>query len=416
MSVIDFNELKGYVKGEHFEALIREIAKQLGLSVSWSGRGADEGKDLIFTEICKGAISNNVTKWLVQCKDFSKTGKSVNEDDVGAITDKVKQHKTDGYLLATTTVVSSGLMKKLEALDISNGGEIFIKVWDYPELVDYLSREEFKDITKQYLPESYKNLSHYDSLDGALSILKEKLPENTYNKIQQIVIETVLVKELPSGNDVWPYSYSSNIIDKINKYLAIRDFSNAANVTPGIEHEAFILFIEKLSEYDNSLAYEYLLTLIRELFEQDIIFNCVQYLIDNFEISPDVNIEILTHLDDEGKSMLLDDEIMSFIDREISINSSDYNFYSYIDSLSTHITIDEVYVDYINYDRDSTEEIKFKGQLSLGLVLCYGSGSGSDSDSDCFSHSVKCNYNGYMDANGIFLNEVEIDESELGKE
>lgn len=412
MSVIDFKELKGYVKGEHFEALIREIAKQLGLTVSWSGRGADEGKDLIFTEICKGAISNSVTKWLVQCKDFSKTGKSVNEDDVGAITDKVKQHKADGYLIATTTVLSSGLMKKLEALDITKGGEIFIKVWDYAELVDYLSREEFKDITRQYLPESYKNLSQYDSVDGALSILKNKLPENTYNEIQQIIRETSIIKGLPSGNDVWPYSDSSNIIDKINKYLATGDYSNAANVTPGIEYEAFMLFVEKLAEYDNSLVYEYLLTLIRELSEQDIIFNCVQYLIDNFEISPDVNIEILAHLDDEGKSMLLDDEIMSFIDEEITMNSSDYNFYSYIDSLSTHTTIDEVYVDYINYDTDSTEEIKFKGQLSLGLELCYGSGS----DSDCFSRSVKCNYNGYMDANGIYLNEVEIDESEIGKE
>ncbi|QQS34788.1 MAG: restriction endonuclease [Ignavibacteriales bacterium] len=411
MSVIDFTELKGYVKGEHFEALIREIAKQLGLSVSWSGRGADEGKDLIFTEIRKGAISNNVSKWLVQCKDFSKTGKSVNENDVGAITDKVKQHKADGYLLATTTVVSSGLMKKLEALDISKGGEIFIKVWDYSELVGYLSREEFKDITKQYLPESYRNLSLYDSVDGALSIFRKKLPEDSYNKIQQIIRETVLIKELPSGNAVWPYSDSSNIIDKINKYLAIGDFSNAANVTPGIEYEAFMLFVERLAEYENSLAYEYLLTLIRELTEQDIIFNCVKYIIDNFEISPDVNIEILSHLDDEGKSMLLDDQIMSVIDEKITMNSCDYNFYSYIDSLSTNTTIDEVYVDYINYESDSLEEIKFKGQLSLHLELCHGSGS----DSDCFSRTVKCNYNGFMDANGIYLNEVEVDESEFGK-
>ncbi len=412
MSVIDFSELKGFVPGEHFEAVVREIARILCLSLSWTGRGADEGKDLILTEICKGPLSNIPIKWLVQCKDFSKTRNSVKEADVGPIIDKVKQHKANGYLIATTTAVSTGLMKKLDSLDIRNGGEIHIKVWDYPELVNFLSRAEFIEITKQYLPESYKKLSSYDSIEGALNILKENLSNKDYEEVQKVIEKVEIKRKLPLGKNIWPNSDSAKIIDSINEYLSIRDFYKAANATPGIEYEAFMLYIDKLAEYDSALVYVYLLAIIREITEQDIIFNCAQYLFSNYEISPDINVEILSYIDNEGKSMLLDDEIMSFINEELLINSSDYNFYSYIDSLSSHTRIEEVYIEYINYDTSSTIKIDFSGKLSLCLELGFGSGS----DIDSLTRSVKCDYEGFMDSNGIYLTNVEIDESEYQKD
>lgn len=412
MSTINFSELKGYVPGEQFEALVKEIAKKIGLSVSWSGRGPDEGRDMIFTEIRKGIIGNSVVKWLVQCKDFSKSGKSVSEGDVGSISDKIIQHKVDGYLLATSTVVTSGLMKMLESLDISKGGNYLIKVWDYTELTEILCRGEFNIILKQYLPESFKKLTKYDSIEGALDILKSNLSENDYDDISQIIAKAELKKSLPSGSKIWPYSSSSKIIDKINNYLADNNLAEAAHHTPGIEYEAFMLYIDELFNYDSSLALDYLLTIVRNISEQDIIFNCVQYIISHFEITPEVNIEIHSYLDDEGKSLLLDDEIIAFLNEEILLESSKYDFYSYIDSLSTHTSIESVYVEYIDYSTESIEKIIFKGTLSLGLNLHYG----SQSESDNFSQSVLCNYEGFISCEGIFLDSVKVDNSEYSKD
>jgi hypothetical protein len=110
--------------------------------------------------------------------------------------------------------------------------------------------------------------------------------------------------------------------------------------------------------------------------------------------------------------MFLDDEIFPYIDEQLTNNSSDYEFYSYIDSLSSHTRIDDIYFNYIDYNNSSNDKINFSGQISLALELFYGSGS----DSDRFSRTVKCNFKGYMDMNGIYLEDVTIDDSEYLKE
>lgn len=50
MATLDFSELGSKPAGENLEGLVRLIGERLGLTVSWTGRGADQGRDLIFTE------------------------------------------------------------------------------------------------------------------------------------------------------------------------------------------------------------------------------------------------------------------------------------------------------------------------------------------------------------------------------
>jgi Restriction endonuclease len=100
--IIDFKDLSSKVPGEGLEHLVREIGRRKGFSPTWTGRGADAGRDLFFTEILTGPISSEKITWLVSCKDKAQSGESVSERDLPqpGIKDKVAQHKANGFLLA----------------------------------------------------------------------------------------------------------------------------------------------------------------------------------------------------------------------------------------------------------------------------------------------------------------------------
>ena len=108
-TLIDFTELISAVPGEGLEELARQIGRRKGLSPTWSGRGPDSGRDLLFTEFLKGPLSKERIKWLVSCKDRAESGESVSESDLPSpgIKDKLAQHNANGFLLITTTTAST---------------------------------------------------------------------------------------------------------------------------------------------------------------------------------------------------------------------------------------------------------------------------------------------------------------------
>jgi hypothetical protein len=130
--LIDFTELVSAVPGEGLQGLTRQLGQRKGLSPVWCGRGPDGGRDLTFTEILSGSLSKEKTTWLVSCKDKAKSGDSVGEKDLPppGIKDKLAQHKANGFLLVTTTTVSSSAKALLDSFDKSNGGDYHILVWD----------------------------------------------------------------------------------------------------------------------------------------------------------------------------------------------------------------------------------------------------------------------------------------------
>jgi hypothetical protein len=73
------------------------VGERLGMVVEWSRRGADGGRDLIFIETLHGPIKARLVRWLVSCKDNSESNLAVKERDIGSATDKVKQHKCEGF-------------------------------------------------------------------------------------------------------------------------------------------------------------------------------------------------------------------------------------------------------------------------------------------------------------------------------
>ena len=117
--IIDFKELESAVPGEGLQGMVRRLARKLGLQPIWSGRGPDGARDLLLTENLKGPLTGEIIKWVVSCKDFSESGKSVQESDLPqpGILDKLKQHGANGFLLVTTTVPSSAAKNLLDKLD-----------------------------------------------------------------------------------------------------------------------------------------------------------------------------------------------------------------------------------------------------------------------------------------------------------
>lgn len=178
---IDFSALHSDVPGEGLEALVRHLGEVLGLSVEWGGRGADDGKDLIFTKTQAGLFGEEKFRWLVQCKDYSSSGRSVSESDVGAVLEKIHQHKANGYLLVTTTAVSTGLKKMLDALDVRNNGPTRTCVWDGAELRKLLTQKA-ASLLEIYFPISVVKEAHLGRLD--MSRLSHQL-RTTVISIQQ---------------------------------------------------------------------------------------------------------------------------------------------------------------------------------------------------------------------------------------
>ena len=79
--LINFTELIGAMEGEGLEQLTRLLGEELGLHPEASGRGADGGRDLIFTSRSDNPLRMHV-RWLVNCKDLARSGRSVNEADI----------------------------------------------------------------------------------------------------------------------------------------------------------------------------------------------------------------------------------------------------------------------------------------------------------------------------------------------
>lgn len=299
---IDFTELVSNVPGEGLEQLVRLLARRRQLSPAWSGRGADSGRDLLFTEILSGPLTQEKITWLVSCKDKAKSGESVNERDLPfpGVSDKLDQHKADGFLLVTTTTVSTAAKSLLDSLDKSNGGNIHTLVWDSAELTQMLFDPSNEDLLKQFLPESYQRVKGLTSLEGAVLALGDRLPEEVLAEVMRLVrpYSTSSLK----GTVVWPYDRASaEAIDNIVTRLIVNgDTSAAVEATEQIEYDAFVAFINTLANEYHDECREYLLAVVRHHHESDVQFNAAQLLFDNYELSNTETIEVATYLDNDA--------------------------------------------------------------------------------------------------------------------
>jgi len=143
---IDFSRLSA--DGQELEQLTRDLCDALRYRAAWSGRGADDGNDLIVEEPTSHEFGGIPRKWLVSCKDFADSGRSVSADDVGNAPGRLEQHGCHGFLLVTTTQPSSGLIRTFDGWRAET--RFLFHYWDAPRLKQMLLRDASSSVVETY--------------------------------------------------------------------------------------------------------------------------------------------------------------------------------------------------------------------------------------------------------------------------
>ncbi|KKC98820.1 restriction endonuclease [Photobacterium halotolerans] len=148
--MLNFQELPK--DGTKFEQLVREILLKKGLRPQWTGVGPDSGRDLLVEEELSSQIKNFKKLWLVDCKHFAISGKTVGVGDITDIRDRCERIGAKGFLLVCSTTVSSELSRKLE--EINANTEISTEIWDAVTIEKLLLNPSSYSVAQQFFPAS----------------------------------------------------------------------------------------------------------------------------------------------------------------------------------------------------------------------------------------------------------------------
>lgn len=360
----------------------------------WSGRGADEGRDLYFTEILSGPISMRRVKWLVSCKDKARSGGSVTEKDLPptGIEDKLTQHKAQGFLLVTTTTVSTSAKSLIDGLDKENGGVIYTRVWDASDLIAILLEESNHDLLQHFLPESYKRVKGLNSIEGAIMAFRDQVPPDVLSRVQSLL--RPYTEPMLSGSSIWPEDPPvAATIDSIIKSLIVEErISGAVKLTEGMELETFMALTSALHHSSPEECFSYLSQVIAEHSDSDIVYNAYQFLSDNYPLSRRDILALTPYVDDES-SLIESDEVISFVKTELLLNINKYEVYRQIEQLFGAVEIADVEIINVLYEIRVGRQIHFFGWVNIVAT----------SELDRVRHEVSCEFDGYFDEHGIYL-------------
>jgi len=176
MSLVDFKEIPlantGSGEQDTFELFARDFFETLGYLIDENpSRGADGGKDIILIEPLSGIFSHAEKRWLVSCKHFAHSGKSVAKKHETDIRDRVEFHKCTGFIGFYSTLPASGLANTINAIK----GEISVQIFDRAKIEDFLvNKPRLRLVLQRYFPKSYKSITQnytWEKLNNTISIL-----------------------------------------------------------------------------------------------------------------------------------------------------------------------------------------------------------------------------------------------------
>lgn len=153
--MIDWTEIPN---GDSWELFARDFLAELGFVIDIGpGRGADAGRDLVVSEQLRGRLRTKKFTWLVSCKNFAVSDKSVGPDQENNITDRLKQHDADGFIGFYSTVPSSGLVERLQRLEKSGDIAAF-EIFDRKKIEGHFIDTGMSKLALRYFPTSYARM------------------------------------------------------------------------------------------------------------------------------------------------------------------------------------------------------------------------------------------------------------------
>lgn len=155
--LLDFKEIPRANSAEGlqdtFELFARDFLEALGYGILVEpNRGADGKCDMIVQETRKGVGGVSKIKWLVSCKHYAHSAKSVGDKDEPNITDRIKRHRCNGFMGFYSTILSPTLSANLEAFK----DEIHVFIFD-PARIEkkLLSSVRGRELASRYFSSSY---------------------------------------------------------------------------------------------------------------------------------------------------------------------------------------------------------------------------------------------------------------------
>lgn len=157
---IDFTEIE-LDQGFPFEQFVENLLRTLGWTIiKGAGKGVDGGRDIIASRSERTATGKTrVRKYVIQCKHYAHSGKSVNKNDISDCAYMPKKHDCSGWLLVTSSQLTTDAVEHIEAAKGMQPGADF-DYWHCGHLGERLVREECHAVFRQYLPSSYGRFSH----------------------------------------------------------------------------------------------------------------------------------------------------------------------------------------------------------------------------------------------------------------
>ncbi|MDR6290649.1 MULTISPECIES: hypothetical protein [Inquilinus] len=167
--MIDWKEIND---GDTWELFARDFLIELGFVIdAGPGRGADAGKDLLVSEQLRGRLASRKFTWLVSCKNFSISGKSVGPDDETNITDRIRHHSADGFMGFYSTLPSSRLIERLQ--EFSRGGQIAAyEIFDSKKIEGHFVDTGLSKLALRYFSNSYDTMRPIQKLFGEYKDLR----------------------------------------------------------------------------------------------------------------------------------------------------------------------------------------------------------------------------------------------------
>ena len=177
VSVINFKEIAqantGSGEQDSFELFSRDFLKYFGYEVvSDPARGADGGVDLVVKECRKGVGGETEIRWLVSCKHYAHSGKSVSPQDEINIRDRVDANKCHGFIGFYSTLASTGLMSNLEG----TRDKLEFQIFDNKKIEESLlhSSSGIK-LSERYFPDSIAKWSRENPKPAKLFVEEPSL-------------------------------------------------------------------------------------------------------------------------------------------------------------------------------------------------------------------------------------------------
>lgn len=252
---IDFSEIpqanKGGGQQDHFELFGRDFLKTIGYKIlRHPDRGADGKKDLIVSETRIGVGGETTINWLVSCKHYAHSGKSVTDTDEQDIIDRVNAHNCQGFMGLYSTLPSSSLSNKL----FGYNDKIHHIIYDFARIEEkILSNKQNEQLFLRYFPKSFdkycqqkKNAQNsYESEED--KTFTTSMTEEDFlriNKTAIIIIEIEKIKEKYWEAD---WDRRNEIIKRLNKYA---DHSNVR-----LAEDIFLFFSDIASMTRSRMTY-----------------------------------------------------------------------------------------------------------------------------------------------------------------